>query len=657
MTPAYAAPEQIAGGEVTEATDVYALGVVFYELLSGRRPHDFSAAADAHDVLKIILATDPVAPGRLKLSSSPVPLKHLRGDLDTIALTALRQMPTRRYPSVAAFAADIENYLGGRPIAARRDHIFYRCYKFARRHRAGLVAIIAVLSISLIAALFVFYERQAHGVARKNASFAIVRLANVAQNAEYPWVGAAVVPMLANELAHGSNLHRIADETVSTATAGVAPPTGDGLAAQGLSTLRKRLVADYVLSGSYVVSGSGADAKLRLDLAMQDARDGEAIANVTQTGLLSELPTLVERAGAELRTQLGFSLIGEDAKQEVARAQPPSTEVARHMGIALDALRKNNAALARAELTEVNVLAPNYAPAYAYLADAQKALGYDAKALAAAQQAQTLSVNLPQRQRLQIARSVAVQKADWARALEVDRQIVALNPSDPEAHLSLADDLWNAGDLDAADKALKALRAMPGGDDPRVDLRAASIARTRGDAKASAEYAQRALQTAQSRDEIGLAADAKRKLGIAREQMDQREEAATLYRQAIADYQQVGNPKGEADARTDLAILSHDNNQLVVANEEYQHALHIYQNIGDQRGLAVIYINFVRLLWARGDLDAAEAAVRRALAIAIDRGDISKQIWATTALGALQLSTAASDAEAPLGKFRTKRWR
>ena len=141
MTRAYAAPEQLRGEPVTTATDVYALGVVLYELLAGRRPFEPSGRLEA--------ATEPsVRPSAV--AGSPVGSSSLRGDLDAIVLTALRAEPEARYGSAESLAADLRRFLDRRPVAARLPSVGYRLRLFARRHRLGVSAGIAAL-VALVA--------------------------------------------------------------------------------------------------------------------------------------------------------------------------------------------------------------------------------------------------------------------------------------------------------------------------------------------------------------------------------------------------------------------------------------------------------------------------------------------------------------------------
>ncbi len=141
MTPDYASPEQIRGGRITTSSDIYALGVVLYELLAGRKPYHVTGA-DPADLLRVVCERDPEKPSVAARS------RELRGDLDAIVLKAMRKEPERRYASAGELAEDLRRRRTGEPVAARRGTFAYRAGKFARRHRVGLAAA-ALVAIAL----------------------------------------------------------------------------------------------------------------------------------------------------------------------------------------------------------------------------------------------------------------------------------------------------------------------------------------------------------------------------------------------------------------------------------------------------------------------------------------------------------------------------
>jgi serine/threonine-protein kinase len=149
LTPEYAAPEQIRGQAVSTATDTYALGVLLYLLLTGRRPYDVRGKTPA-EVERIVC---DVEPPRASAVAAEKLRRRLRGDLDIIVMKALQKDPRRRYPSAAALRDDLRRYRTGLPVLARPDSAIYRLRKFTRRHVVPVVAGIAAL-ILLTAAAF-----------------------------------------------------------------------------------------------------------------------------------------------------------------------------------------------------------------------------------------------------------------------------------------------------------------------------------------------------------------------------------------------------------------------------------------------------------------------------------------------------------------------
>ena len=159
LTPDYASPEQVRGEPVTTATDIYSLGVVLYELLTGRRPYRVTGRS-AEAIARAVCEEEPARPSAAAAS--------LRGDLDNVVLMALRKEPERRYASVEQFAEDIRRHLDGRPVAARKDTLLYRAGKFVTRHKASVAATAA--AALLLAGATVAALQQAREARRERAA-------------------------------------------------------------------------------------------------------------------------------------------------------------------------------------------------------------------------------------------------------------------------------------------------------------------------------------------------------------------------------------------------------------------------------------------------------------------------------------------------------
>ena len=221
MTPDYASPEQVRGEPITVVSDVYSLGAVLYESLTGHRPHELKS----HDPLEV---AESVCRKETRPPSHHLP--ELRGDLDTIVLKAMHKDPARRYDSVDRLADDIRRHLDGRPVLARPDTIAYRLGKFVRRNWLGVAA----------AAVFVTGLAASTAVAVHQARVARAQLDNVRK--------------LAGEL-----LYRVNREIV------VLP---------GAIPARQAIVATSIQYLDEAAKTSGGDPKLVVELAMMYETSG-----------------------------------------------------------------------------------------------------------------------------------------------------------------------------------------------------------------------------------------------------------------------------------------------------------------------------------------------------------------------------------------------
>lgn len=602
-TIAYMAPEQMERREPTPAIDVYALGLVIYEMVVGR-------PAWGHDV-------SWASAGR-RLHEAPPPPSTFAPDLDPswqrVVERCLQREPAARPASVRAVAEALA------PRAPER-----RRPRWGRAGGALALALVAggVAVVTLRRPPPAPVAPAPPGSVRARPAVAVLGFRNLAGRPEAAWLSNALVEMLGGELAAGEKLRTVPGEEVMRARRDLDLPEAESLARDTLARVRDHVGADLVVLGSYLAQGGPGGGRLRLDVRVQDARLGETVAHVTETGTEAELIDVVARVGDALRARLGVAGLSTAEKQAAKASQPASTGAARLYTEGLARLRLFDALAARDLLERAVAEDPRHALAWRALADAWARLGYDDKALAAARKSHDLAATLSREDRLAIEGRVHQLARAHDEAVDAYRVLAGFFPDDLDHALDLATAQVAAGRASEALSGVAALRRLPApaSDDPRLDLTEAEAAAALSDFTRQRTAAERALAKGEARQASHLVARALLEQGAAFWALGDTERATASFEKARRSFAEAGDRWGVARALNRLAGLPYERGDLKGARAMFEESLALAESIGDRKGIARQLGNLGDALLGLGDLGAARRMLERALAANRDAGN------------------------------------
>jgi eukaryotic-like serine/threonine-protein kinase len=604
-TPDYMAPEQIEGREITPATDVYALGVVIYEMVTGQQP--FQGDTPLSVALK-----------KLK-EAAPSPRRHVP-DLPPVwektILRCLERSPADRYAS----AEEVVRALRGEAVSTGPATLRRR-----KRRIAGVTA--AVVLAAAAAWLLTRYVRigpepsPAPAASAPRRAIAVLGFRNLAGKPEDAWVSTALSEMLTTELAAGEKLRAIPSEDVARMKSDFGLADADTLGKETLARVRRNTGADLVLLGSYLAIGPEEGGPIRLDLRLQDTVAGETIAVVSEKGSTADFDALATRAGAQLRDKLELPAVSSADAAAVKASLPSSPEGARLYAEGLARLRVFDEVAARDLLERAVAAEPNHALAHSALAAAWSGLGYDAKALEESKKAYELSTDLSRETRLLIEGRYRAMSNEWPKAVEIYRSLFTFFPDNLDYGLQLARAQTRSGEPGDALATITALEKAFPNDGARVALAEAETARTISEFTRAEKAAIRAATLAEANGARLLAGTARLNQGIALRNLGDPKGALAIYDQARRLFSEAKDPAGLASTINGMGNCKYDLGDLPGARQSYEEVLRIYRDVGNRRGEAGALGNIANVIGDQGDLAGGVRMAEQSLAIFQQIGD------------------------------------
>src|SRR5215470_3426519 len=538
----------------------------------------------------------------------------------------LETVPRRGYRFIAPVSINVKQ--GARPSPARDSKSEHQEPGPARRKwrylswAAGIIAIAVapVIVFSRFSLRKVNNQRPGQTAAGTTVTsrriVAVLEFQNVSRHPTDDWLSTAIAEMMTTELGAGEKLNLVPAEDVSRMKRELHLANSSNLARETAVMAAKNLKADMLVLGSFTAMGTGGNRRVRVDVRMQDSRDGEIVAEVAETAPEEQLFELVTRAGTRLREALGLPGISLP-DQAAARALLPSNAVASRLyAEGLARLRVLDAAGARDLFIQAIAAEPKFPLSHMALASAWHTLGYDQKAKEESRKARDLSSQLPRGDRLLIEGRFHELSGEMDQAIAAYRSLFALFPDSLEDGLILAQAQTMGGRPADALATLDVLRRLPEAlsQDPRIDLGQVSALMNQGKG---------------SEDVLPLIRRAEEKAAVqgmplirAKAQLAEcstlifssgkHDEAGTACEEAQRVFASAGNASDTAAATRYLGDIRLHQGRLDEALLLFQQALKIDQAARNDRGIAVSSNEMALVYEERGDLQQAEKLYRQA---------------------------------------------
>jgi serine/threonine protein kinase/tetratricopeptide (TPR) repeat protein len=592
----YLSPEQARGGEVDGRADLYALGILLYEMLTGELP--FAGGSAAEVLAQRLTGATPHRPTRVQVP------RHL----EPVLRCLLQRDPAKRYPSASALLADLDRLQGARPRAWLRP------------------AAAAVIVLSLFAVGWIFRERlprrepASQATAPASASeaprhaVALLPLADETGRADLAWVASGVPEMLSASLAEGPGLRVLDSETVFRTLEGLKLAPGP-LPESEARRLAKLLDADRLVSGRVRAAGG----KLRIDLSLLSADlPGLPAQSLHAESEPGDAFRLVDSLGTVLRERLAAPPLDEGAGGP-AVSRSPEALAAFATGSA--SLRRGDALAAAKDLERAVASDPRFSAAWVQLARAREELGRREEAREAARQA-VASLGEGESRSAYEARAVEARLLGRpGKAQEILARLVERYPGDTEARVALAEAYGEQGSLDKAVAALQpVVRLAP--HHPRAWFLLGKYSILAGNARrAIDEYLVHALVVQNQLGSEEGRADVLNAFGVAWRELGEVQRAAESYEQAAAIRRRIGDERGYATTLRNLATLHTVRGEHAAAERKLGEALAILERLGDGPGIADLYNELGILDEERGRYEEALGHYQRALRVRRDLGN------------------------------------
>jgi tetratricopeptide (TPR) repeat protein/predicted Ser/Thr protein kinase len=627
-TMEYMSPEQALGKDLDQRSDIFALGLILYELLAGERPFVAESA-----LASLIKRTQESAVPVLECNA------EIPGLLGLIVDRCLERDLNARYQKVAEILEDLTNWKAGTPSA--RAKIKRKKKRVAQGK--GITAqdrfiIAAVIVVVLAVGGYVLRHGILHRAnetkpAAPTVSLAILPFRNASSDSSLDWLGSSLADMLTTDVGQSASLrtvspnivHQIFSDLRITPSTTLDPPTVKRVA--DFST------ADRVVWGQYAKFGD----TIRIDATLEDLKNNRTVALKADVPSEKEIPAAVDHLADSIRQTL--ELPRDVIKQLKASSFQPtssSVEALRGYNEGLTLERDGKNLEAQKQFDAAAKADSNFALAFARLAQTYSTLGYDSEAEQSAQKAVMLSQNLPDAEKYQISAIELQVNKHFPEAIKAYENLARVLPDNSDVRAALAHLYEDSGDLaKAKDYYQKILTANPKDIGATIDM--GRIQLKSGDPQGALEPLNHAYSLAVQVDNQEQKATSLHLTAVAYRNLDKPQEVLRSEKEALTIWRQIGQQRGLAFSLNEMARAQASLGDTKEAMTNFNEALQIRRDIGDKRGLADTLIDMGNVTDDRGDHDGAVKSYKEALQLEREIGNESLQAVCLNNIGSVYL--------------------